>query len=268
MSSPITFLSDFGRRDEFVGVVHGVIAKLAPNSRIIDLHHEVPPGDIKSGALSLTRAVQYLPEGVILAVVDPGVGTDRRAIAIETSHGFFVGPDNGLLSPAVAMVGGATRVVSIENQDARIPSAGATFHGRDVFAPAAALLAVDGDSFDELGPSVDAALTVPMMLPLPEVEAPTVVGEVWWIDTFGNCQTNIGPDDLARVGAVEGGDLVVRVGTVEHIVPWVGTYGDVAERQALAHVDSSGLMALAARGGSAANLLGLEEGVAVTLRRS
>src|SRR5665811_1342963 len=154
MSLPISFLSDFGHSDEFVGVVHGVLAKLAPTSRVIDVTHEVQRGNVRAGALALMRSVQYLPSGVILAVVDPGVGTDRKALAVETPMGVFVGPDNGLLSPAVAMVGGASRIVSIENEEARIPSVGATFDGRDIMAPAAALLAAGEAGIDDLGPEV------------------------------------------------------------------------------------------------------------------
>ena len=154
MALPISFLSDFGLADEFVGVVHGVVARLAPESRVIDVSHQVDRGNVRAGALALTRAVQYLPEGVCLAVVDPGVGTERRALAAQTPWGFFVGPDNGLLSPAVAMVGGASRMVSIENPEAMIPSPGETFHGRDVFAPAAALLASGEAAIEDLGPEV------------------------------------------------------------------------------------------------------------------
>jgi hypothetical protein len=121
MSLPISFLSDFGLADEFVGVVHGVLAKLAPESRVIDVGHATPRGDVRAAALSLTRSIQYLPEGVALVVVDPGVGSERKALAVETGWGYFVGPDNGVLSPAVAMMGGASTMVSIENPEAMIP---------------------------------------------------------------------------------------------------------------------------------------------------
>ena len=141
VNAPISFLSDFGYEDEFVGVVHGVIARIAPTTRIIDITHGIGHGDIHGGAMALTRAVQFMPDGVFLGVVDPGVGTDRRAIAARTPVGFFVGPDNGLLAPAVAMVGGADLIVSLEDALYQLPSAGGTFAGRDVFGPAAAVLA-------------------------------------------------------------------------------------------------------------------------------
>jgi S-adenosylmethionine hydrolase len=265
MSLPITFLSDFGRVDEFVGVVHGVLAKLAPEARVIDLTHEIPQGNLRSAALALTRSIQYLPEGVLLAVVDPGVGTERRALAAETVWGYFVGPDNGVLSPAVAMVGGASKIVSIENPEARIPSPGETFHGRDVFGPAAALLSTGEASIDDLGPTLDPNTVMPLLLPLPEHGASGVVGEVWWVDGFGNCQTNIDPDALAEMGIRPGSDVVVKVGANAFELDWVTAYGDVEEGDPLLHVDSSGLLAVAVRSGSAASMFNLADGTAVTL---
>lgn len=265
MSLPITFLSDFGTDDEFVGVVHGVLVKLAPESRIIDLTHGVPRGNIKSGALAMTRAIQYLPEGVCVAVVDPGVGTERKAIAAETPWGFFVGPDNGLLSPAVAMVGGATKIVSIENPEAMIPSPGQTFHGRDVFAPAAALLASGEAALEDLGPVLEGNAVTPLLLPLTETENGAVSGEAWWVDAFGNAQTNISPDELSILGADLGSVVSIRVGVVTHELRWVTSYGDIEEGEAMVHVDSAGLMAVAVRGGSASDTLNLAEGVAVTM---
>jgi S-adenosylmethionine hydrolase len=264
-SLPISFLSDFGLDDEFVGVVHGVLAKLAPDSRVIDVGHSTPRGDIRAAALTLTRAIQYLPEGVALVVVDPGVGTERKALAVESEWGFFVGPDNGVLSPAVAMTGGAGRIVAIENPEARIPSPGATFHGRDVFGPAAALLASGEAPIGELGPPVDPDTLHPLLLPLPEIQGAAVTGEAWWVDGFGNVQTNIGPDDLARLGLEPGSAVTVKVGAGLHSIPWVATYGDVGPGEPLLHVDSSGLMAIAVREGRADEELNLSSGVAVTL---
>lgn len=265
MTLPVSFLSDFGRRDEFVGVVHGVLARLAPESLVIDLTHDTPRGNVRAGALSLTRAIQYLPEGVCLAVVDPGVGTDRRAIAVRAEWGFFVGPDNGLLSPAVAMVGGASKIVSIENPEAMIPSPGATFHGRDVFAPAAGLLASGEAALEDLGPIVPDEEVVPLLLPLTEVEEDSVMGEAWWVDVFGNVQTNVSPEELAQVGLGQGDEVTLRIGPRSHRLTWVASYGEVSEGEALLHVDSAGLIAIAVRGGRADEALGLSEGTAVTL---
>jgi S-adenosylmethionine hydrolase len=261
----VSFLSDFGVGDEFVGVVHGVIARISPETRVIDVAHGIPAGDVRGGALALTRAVQYLPEGVLLAVVDPGVGTDRRAIAAETPWGFFVGPDNGLLSPAVAMVGGASRIVSIENPELRIPSPGATFEGRDRFAPAAAVLSSGEAELSDLGPEVPPDAVTPLLLPLPENEDGRVSGEAWWVDTFGNVQTNIGPDELRMTGAAPGRSVRVRVGTTVREMPWVESYGEVEEGSLLLHVDSAGLVALAVRGGRADEALNLAVGSSVSL---
>jgi len=265
MTSPISFISDFGHHDEFVGVVHGVIAKLAPQSQVIDLNHSIGRGDIKAGALSLVRAIQYLPEGVVLAVIDPGVGTGRRALAVSTHWGHFVGPDNGVLSPAVAMVGGALSMVSIESGEVMIPSPGATFQGRDVFAPAAALLASGGARLEDLGPVVDPDSTVPLLLPLPEAGDESVTGEVWWVDHFGNSQTNIGPDELAALSLAPGGSMTVRIGSSSYEMRWVTAYGDADSGELVAHVDSAGLMSFAVNGGRADEELSLTEGTVVTL---
>ncbi|MEE8406707.1 MAG: SAM-dependent chlorinase/fluorinase [Acidimicrobiia bacterium] len=265
MSLPISFLSDFGHKDEFVGVVHGVLAKLAPESSVIDIAHEIPRGNARAGALALTRAIQYLPGGVCLAVVDPGVGSDRKAIAAETPWGFFVGPDNGLLSPGVAIVGGASHIVSIENPESMIPSPGETFHGRDVFAPAAALLAAGDTALGDLGPTVADDEVTPMLLPLAEVVNSTVSGEAWWVDGYGNVQTNVSPEDLDAAGISPGETVTVKIGSTLHSVKWVTSYSDVQGDEPLLHVDSSGLVALAVRGGRAVDTLSLAEGVSVTL---
>jgi S-adenosylmethionine hydrolase len=267
MAVPVSFLSDFGRNDEFVGVVHGVIARIAPEVRVIDVGHDFAPGKIRPAALALLRAVQYLPEGVMLAVVDPGVGTERRAICARTSWGHFVGPDNGLLAPAVAMVGGADRIVAIENPELRIPAAGATFDGRDLFGPAAAVLASGQATIDDLGPDVLPDTVTPLMLPLVDHGDTSLLGEILWVDRFGNAQTNIGPDDLTVIGLGPGDDVVLRIGASEHRLPWVTAYGDVAEGEPLLHVDSYGQMAVAVRGGRADEDLPLSDEVAVTMMR-
>jgi len=267
MSQPISFLSDFGSDDEFVGVVHGVLAKVAPESQVIDITHGIRRGEVRAGALALLRAIQYLPEGVALAVVDPGVGTERRAIAARTPWGVFIGPDNGLLSPAVAMVGGADLIVAIENPEVMIPSRGATFAGRDVFAPAAGVVAAGEADLSDLGPSVDIDSLYPMLLPLPDAVEGAVQGEAWWIDHFGNVQTNIGPDDLHGVGASEGDHLVLIVGTQRHPVLWTSSYGEVAIGDVLVHTDSSGLISVAVRGERADKRFGLADGTAVTIAK-
>jgi S-adenosylmethionine hydrolase len=252
VNTPISFLSDFGYTDEFVGVVHGVIARIAPTTRVIDVTHGIDHGDVHGGAMALTRAVQYMPDGVFLAVVDPGVGTDRRAIAARTPVGYFVGPDNGLLSPAVAMVGGADLIVSLEETLYQLPTEGGTFAGRDVFGPAAAVLASGQAEIENLGPVLDPGSISPLLVPLAEPAGNGAVrGSVLWVDTFGNIQFNIAPDDLDALGISLGDDVMVSFNMEETRVAWGSTYGDVDEGQAVIHVDSHGQIALAVRGGRA-----------------
>lgn len=262
--SPVSFLSDFGYTDEFVGVVHGVIERIAPGTRVIDVTHGVPRGNVRAGALALLRAVQYLPDGVVLAVVDPAVGSARRAIAAATARGFFVGPDNGLLAPAVAMVGGADRFVSLEAASYRLRGAGSTFDGRDVFAPAAAVLASGEAGLGDLGPEVDPGSVTPLLLPLVEHDEGRVSGEVWWIDGYGNAETNVSPEDLELAGMRSGSPVILRVGATEHQVEWTTGYGDGSG--AIVHRDSHGLMAIAIPRGRADEVLHLTEGLSIGFR--
>ena len=267
MTRPISFLSDFGLTDEFVGVVHAVLTRIAPESRIIDVSHQVPRGDVQAGALALVRAIQYLPEGVAMAVVDPGVGTERRGIVAVTPWGHLVGPDNGVLAPAVAMVGGAERIVTLENTEYQLPRDGVTFDGRDVFAPAAALLAADEVKPGDLGAVIDPSSATPLMLPLVDDSGGQLSGQVLWVDTYGNCQTNITPEDMAGLGASHGDTLEVSVGTSSYRLEWVTSYGAVEPGEALLHIDSYGQIAVAVREGSAAEDLALASGTSVVVRR-
>lgn len=268
MSVPVSFLSDFGSTDEFVGVVHGVIARIAPSARVLDITHGIARGDIHGGAMALTRAVQFMPDGVFLAVVDPGVGTERKAIAARTGVGFFVGPDNGLLAPAVAMVGGADLIVSIEDPRFVLPSPGSTFHGRDVFAPAAAVLASGEATIEDLGPPLSSGGITPLLIPLSEPAGNAAVrASVLWVDTFGNVQFNVGPDDLRSFGMDEGDDVSVAFEMVNHRVKWGTSYGDVDDGEAVVHIDSHGQIALGVRGGRADEDFGIGVGATVVLGR-
>lgn len=268
MDSPISFLSDFGYDDEFVGVVHGVIARIAPSTRILDITHGIEHGNIHDGAMALTRAVQYMPDGVFLVVVDPGVGTSRRAVAIRTPVGFFVGPDNGVLAPAVAMVGGSDFAVSLEDDRFQLPGKGGTFAGRDVFGPVAAVLASGQAEISDLGPVVDTESLTPFLIPLTEPTGDgSIRGTVLWIDTFGNIQFNISPEDLASVNLAEGDDVSVAIGLQEFGISWRATYGEVDEGEPVIHVDSHGQIALAVRGGRAVDDFSFAIGDAVVLGR-
>src|SRR5688500_9872586 len=172
----ITFLSDFGHDDEFVGVVKSVIREIAPHVTVIDLTHHIPPFDVRAGSLALARAAQYVPKGVILAVVDPGVGTARRAVAVEVAggDGVFVGPENGVRPSALAMTGGAERALELTNEIYHLPAPGPTFAGRDIFGPAAAHLAA-GVPLSELGDPVDVHTLTPGVLPVARHEQDRII---------------------------------------------------------------------------------------------
>jgi S-adenosylmethionine hydrolase len=266
MTRPVAFLSDFGVADEFVGVCKGVMLGRSPDLTIIDLTHDVAAHDVRAGGLALVRAVQYLPEAsVVLAVVDPGVGTDRRLVAVDCEAATFLGPDNGLLAPAVAMLGGARTVVSLTNAEHQLPSPGPTFAGRDVLAPAAAAIAT-GTPIGDLGDAIDAAGLVPGILGLPNVtESGAIDGEVWWIDRFGNAQLNVGPDELLMLGATRDGVVDVRMAGRAKSARWVHTYADAKPSELVIVVDSYGLCSLALDRHSAAAEFGLSEGSSVTL---
>jgi len=256
----VSFLSDYGRADEFVGVCHAVMLDLAPALRIVDITHEIPPFDVRAGALALVRAVQYLPAGVVLAIVDPGVGTDRRCLVVEVEEGFLVGPDNGLLAPAVAMLGGPRRVVSLESPEYRLPAPGPTFAGRDIMAPAAAHLA-NGVPLESLGPVVDPASLAPGLVPLPnEREDGSIACEVLWVDRYGNCQLNVAPEQLTERGIAPGGVVGVRVGERERRARWVPTFAAAKPSELVVLVDAYGMCALALDQRSAASELALRAG--------
>jgi S-adenosylmethionine hydrolase len=249
----ISFLSDAGRIDEFVGVIHAVIRDIAPHARVLDITHDVAPFDIRAGSLALARSVAYLPSGVVLAVVDPAVGTGRKAVAIEVvdGEGVIVGPDNGLLAPAVAMAGGAGRAVLLDNASYHLASTSSVASGRDVFAPAAAHLCNGVDLYD-LGTPIDPEELVPGVVPLPREEGDTLVCEVLWIDRYGNCQLNVGPDDLAGWSS----PVRISAGEVVRVAAFAPTFDVVPGGAVGLVIDGSGMYTLAlARRSAAAELL-------------
>lgn len=264
----VSFLSDYGRADEFVGVVHSLIRSTAPGVGIVDISHDVPRHDVRAGGLTLARSAQYLCPGVVLAVVDPGVGTARRGLAIEVGDGqsVLLGPDNGLLAPAVAMVGGATRAVSLTNTDFHLPAPGPTFDGRDVFAPVAGALCMGADIGD-LGETVDPNSLTPGILPVAREEDGDLVAEVMWVDHFGNCQLNLDPDDLEGWGDI----IQIRVGT-DAAADWrqlrrVATFSQIADGQIGLIIDSYGVLTIAVDRRSAETELGARAGAEIRLRR-
>jgi S-adenosyl-L-methionine hydrolase (adenosine-forming) len=258
----ISFLSDYGTGDEFVGVVHSVIRSIAPHVVVVDLTHEIPAYDVRAGSLTLGRAAQYLCPGVVLAVVDPGVGTERRGIAVEVGGGqsYLVGPDNGLLASAVAMSGGATAVVELTNPERQLPAPGATFAGRDVFAPAAAHLC-NGVALAELGPVIDPLSLQPGLMPLPREQDGALVAEVIWVDRFGNCQLNVDPDEVDDLGA----RVQLRWGDDVRTADRADTYQGIPAGQVGLVVDSYGMLSICLGKRSAADELTIAVGTEVTL---
>ncbi len=260
----LTFLTDYGLEDGFVAACHGVCLQIAPQARIIDITHLVPPGDIRRGAAVLAQAVPYFPPAVHVAVVDPGVGTARRAVAIAAGGSVFVGPDNGLLSWAVEAAGGASGAVSLTNKALWRDRASATFHGRDIFMPVAAHLAA-GTPLAGAGAGLDVASLV--RLPEPERRAfdGGVAGEVVTADRFGNAQLSVTGADAARSGVVPGARVTLAWDGREIVVPFGTTFGDVASGEVVAYTDSAGFVSVAVNGGSAARRLELRPGTRVTL---
>lgn len=266
----VSFLSDFGTVDEFVGVVHSVIRDLAPHARVIDLTHGVTPFDVRAGSLALARSIGYVASGVVLAVVDPGVATGRRAIAVEVAdgEGVLVGPDNGLLAPAVAIAGGAQRAVELTSAPHQLAAPGATFAGRDVFAPAAAHLC-NGVDLLELGDEVDPELLLPGVVALPQADDAKVIAQVLWVDRYGNAQLNVGPDDLA---ATFGDRIEVRcdsatdpTGGITRSARRAASYAVLVGGAVGLVLDSYGMLALSMDQRSAAEELGIDVGDQVTL---
>ncbi len=261
----VSLLTDYGLDDEFVGVVKAVIRDLAPHVTFIDLTHGIRPYDVRAGSLALARAIPYVPAGVVLAVVDPGVGTSRRAVAVEVAggEGVLVGPDNGLLGPAVGVLDGAGRAVELTDAAFHLASAaGATFAGRDVFAPVVAHLC-NGVDLADLGAAVDPALLVPGLVPLPRHEADGLHAEVLWVDRFGNCQLNVGPAELAALTDDE--VVAVEVGDERRAARVVRTFAELGAGSLGLVLDSHGMYALVLDQRSAAAELAVAQGDAVCI---
>lgn len=260
----LSFLTDYGLEDGFVAACHGVAARIAPDAHIIDVTHLVPPGDVRRGAAILAQTVPYLPAAVHVAVVDPGVGTARRGIAVAAGDSVFVGPDNGLLSWAVTAAGGAARAFSLTNRELWLSRVTATFHGRDIFMPVAAQLAAGAD-LDAAGAEIDVADLV--MLPAPQrvVRDFMAAGEVLTVDRFGNVQLTITGADAAAIGVTPGGTVLVRFGRQQLTLPYRETFGAVATGEVVAYTDSAGLVSVAVNGGNAAQRLGLPPGARISI---
>jgi len=244
----ITFLSDYGLEDDFVGVCHGVIAGICPEATVIDLTHGISRGDVRAGALTLRNGLRYLPRGVHLAVVDPGVGSERRGVALRlVDERVLVGPDNGLLSLAWGAGGGVVEAVDIGASPFALQPVSATFHGRDVFAPVAARLAA-GAALADAGTPVDPGMLVAIELPTAQVVDGFLVAHVVYIDRFGNVQLDM------EEPSFEPGDAFDVAGEQ---VRYLRTFADAATGELFLYEDSSRRLAVAVNRGDAAGRLGL-----------
>jgi S-adenosyl-L-methionine hydrolase (adenosine-forming) len=251
----ITFLTDFGLRDDFVGTCHGVIKRIAPEAQIIDITHGIPPQHVLQGALVLASTVPYMPAGVHLAVVDPGVGGERRALALRDGEGrLYVGPDNGLLLPAVEKLGGVSEAHEISNLDYALQPVSKTFHGRDIFSPAAAHLA-SGVEPVELGPAVDPGALTRLDIPKPEVGSTRMRATVLYVDHFGNIQLNLTRGDLERLGIEPGAQVELELGADRYFAIAARTFADVRKGDIMLYEDAYQNVAVAVSGGDAASML-------------
>jgi S-adenosylmethionine hydrolase len=262
----VFLLTDYGHTDEFAGVVRAVVARRAPDARIVDITNDVPAFDVRAGALALTRAVPYLGAGVVLAVVDPGVGTARRAVAVAARAAdggplHFVGPDNGLLCWAIDEVGGARAAAFLR---APAGSSPATFDGRDVFAPAAARL-WQGEPLTALGTTIDPDVLVRLDAPRCTVTAGVVEAEVLWVDRFGNAQLAARPGDERAAGL--GGDLEVVAAGRAHNVRRVSAFAELDGDALGVFTDANGHLAVACHRQPAAAVLDVHAGDTVLVRR-
>ena len=254
MPTPITFLSDYGHRDDFVGVCHGVIARIVPQAHVIDVTHGIARHDVRSGALVLRRALPFFPAGVHLGVVDPQVGGDRRAVALRTAEEdrILVGPDNGLLALAARRFGGAVEAVDIGRSPLRLEPVSATFHGRDLFAPVAAHLA-NGTALASSGEPMDPDELIDMEMPLAHADGEELVAHAIAFDRFGNVTLDVEHEELASFGLRLGRRMTVN----GHDAVYASTFADVAPGEMIVYEDAYRTLALAVNRGSAQQELGL-----------
>jgi hypothetical protein len=261
----VAFLSDFGHRDPFVGICHAVIAGVDPEIRVIDLTHGIDRQDIRAGAVALADAVPFLPsDSVVVAVVDPGVGSDRRALAVVSRDGLvFVGPDNGLMWPAIELAGGADAVFEISRSEWRLEPVSDTFHGRDIFSPVAARIAA-GDDPSDAGTVVEADSLVALELPRAEMVDGELTTAVLSIDEFGNARLAATADDLPDDIAV-GENVEIDTDQLRRLALFAQAYADAENGDPILIVDSTGSLSVSINGGDAATDLRLEPGKVVRI---
>ena len=263
----ITFLTDFGLQDDFVGTCHGVIAGIAPDARVIDVTHGIAPQAVLQGALVLRNTIGYLPVGVHLAVVDPDVGGDRQAIAVRTRDGrMFVGPDNGLLLLA-ADEAGVEAAHELTEPRYRLSDVSRTFHARDIFAPAAAHLA-NGVAIEELGRALEPGSLVRIDVPAPELGRTQIGATVLSVDRFGNVATNVRREHIEALGLADGDRVEIRLTFDRYFAVVAGAFADAPPGELLLYEDSYGLVTLAISRGNAARLTGVASGDEVRIART
>jgi S-adenosylmethionine hydrolase len=261
----ITFLTDFGLQDDFVGTCHGVMKRIAPDAQIIDITHGIPPQAVLQGALVLASTLPYMPIGVHLAVIDPGVGSHRRALALSDADGrLFVGPDNGLLLPAADRAG-IQEAHELVNPSYALASISRTFHGRDLFAPAAAHLA-RGVSVGALGPPIDPDALVRLDIPKPGFLDGVVHATTLYVDSFGNIALNLTRDDLERVAVVPGTRIELELAGERYFAVAARTFADARPGDVILYEDSYSNMSIAISNGSAAGMLHATAGRPITIR--
>ena len=260
----VTFLSDFGLQDDFVGTCHGVIKRIAPETEILDITHGIRPGRILQGALTLANTLPYMPVGVHLAVVDPGVGGGRRPLALRDGEGrVYIGPDNGLLLPAADRAG-IVEAHELANPEYALHPVSPTFHGRDLFAPAAAHVVL-GLPLAELGPPIAPDALVRLEIPDPEVAPSRLRATVLAVDRFGNISLNLSRSDLETAGLVPGTRVELTARGQRYFAVVARTFADAPRGELILYEDSYRNLAVAVSRGSAASLLGIEEGDALVV---
>jgi S-adenosyl-L-methionine hydrolase (adenosine-forming) len=259
MRPVVTFLSDFGSADPFVGICHGVIVRTCPDAEVIHLAHGIDAQSVSQGARVLAASIEFLPVGVHMAVVDPGVGSQRRALALRSGDGrLFVGPDNGLLVPAAEACGGIELAIEITNAEYMLDAVSRTFHGRDVFAPVAGHLAAGIDP-RLLGPEVGADSLVRPLEPGFKLEGSLMGATVQHVDRFGNVQLSVGASNLGEL-FVSGRRVELARGDDRYYAVCANTFADVASGELVVFEDSERRLSIAINRGSAAELIDAEPG--------
>jgi S-adenosylmethionine hydrolase len=261
----ITFLTDFGLNDDFVGTCHGVMKRIAPDVQIIDITHGISPQGVLQGALTLANTLPFMPVGVHLAVVDPGVGGARRTLALRDGEGrVHVGPDNGLLIPAADKLGGIAEAHELTNPEYALESVSRTFHGRDLFAPAAAHLSL-GVPLAELGPPIDPDALARLDVPQAEVGSTRINCTVLSIDRFGNMQLNLERSHLDEAGVVPGTRIELQVGAERYFAVAARTFADARPGDIILYEDAYRNLSIAISGGNAAAMFSASEGQSIRI---